>query len=467
MAANPYTPGQVPRILAGRAAELRKIEDQLARVVTYGELGGPLLVFHAPRGLGKTSLLRAAQRRADTLGFVSAWVSCSRERPVLPELVRSIQTALERADVLPRGGAGSRWRKRLRSVTIEVGLPGAKVQAEVATRPAPDDEPAVSAPIGALEALLHDTATLVRRRGGAGLLLFFDELHAASADDMSVLLNTLQNLDGARETNPLAVVTAGLPVTPEALTRAATFGERSALVSLDVLNDEDARTLLVAPAKTEGVTWSPDALDAVVTEARGYPYLLQLIGSSTWDAARPDGGDRLTLTQVGKGLPAARDQLTAMHRARWGAATPLERSFLAAMAAAGRDNVTRAEIAERMGRESRAISVPRERLIEKARHRARRPRPGALHPAGIRRLRPRPRRHLTQRPDVGCRGDAERRSGGSEERATGAEESAFTRADTRTPSCLAPSERRPRGRQRGARYERHARPIRRGRRTSR
>ena len=36
MTNNPYTPGQVPRVFAGRAVELRRIEDQLARVVTYG-----------------------------------------------------------------------------------------------------------------------------------------------------------------------------------------------------------------------------------------------------------------------------------------------------------------------------------------------------------------------------------------------------------------------------------------------
>lgn len=365
MAPNPYTPGQVPRILAGRVEELRRIEDRLARVATFGELGGPLLLFHAPRGIGKTSLLRIAQRRAAELGFVAAWVACSRERPVLPELVHAVRRALEDADALPRGGARGRWRKRLDSVTVEVGLPGAKVQAELASPREKAEEPAARAPIGALQALLHDTATLVRRRGGAGLLVFLDELHTASADDMSVLLNTLQNLDGDRTDNPLAVVAAGLPVTPEALTRAATFGERSSFVSLDVLNDQDARTLLTAPAEAEGVTWTAGALDAVVAEARGYPYLLQLIGSSTWDAARPGRGDKLTLADVRRGLPAARDQLAAMHRARWGAATPLEKSFLAAMAAAGRDNVTRAEIAERMGRESRAISVPRERLIEK------------------------------------------------------------------------------------------------------
>lgn len=364
--ANPFTPGQLPRVFAGRAAELRRIEDRLARVVTFGELGGPLLVFHAPRGIGKTSLLRTGQSRAEELGFVTAWVACTRDRPVLPELVGSVRAALERTESLPRGGAGTRWRKRLDKVSVEVGLPGAKVSADVVSTPSAEPaDPLGRAPVGALEELLHDAAALVRRSGGAGLLVLVDELHVALPDDMSILLNTLQNLDGRRADNPLAVVSAGLPVTPEALTRAATFGERSTFVSLEVLNDTDARAVLTAPAAAAGVSWTDGALDAIVAEARGYPYLLQLIGSSTWDAARPDAGDRLGLPDVRRGLPAAREQLTAMHRARWGAATKMEQAFLAAMAATGVDNVTRAAIATGMGRDSRSISAPRERLIEK------------------------------------------------------------------------------------------------------
>jgi hypothetical protein len=367
MSPNPYTPGQVPRVFAGRADELRRIEDRLARVVAFGELGGPLLVFHAPRGIGKTSLLRTGQAKAEELGFVTAWVACTRERPVLPELVSSLRTALERADALPGGAAGSGWRRRLDKVSVEVGLPGAKVSADVvptATAPTPDDA-LLQAPISTLEGLLHDAATLVRGRGGAGLLVLVDELHVALPADMAILLNTLQNLDGRRAENPLAVISAGLPVTPEALTRAATFGERCAFVPLDVLGDADARAVLTAPAAEAEVTWTDGALAAVVAEARGHPYLLQLIGSSTWDAARPERGDRLGLPDVRRGLPAARDQLAAMHRARWGAATPTEQAFLAAMAATGLENVTRAAIAAGMGRDSRSISAPRERLIDK------------------------------------------------------------------------------------------------------
>lgn len=362
---DPYTPGQVPRVLAGRSVELGRIRDRLARVASFGELAGPLLVFHAPRGLGKTSLLRASERDAATLGFASAWLACSRERPFLPELTRSVARALEAVDL--DVDARRRWRDRLRGVSVELGVLGVTVGGEVSDEP---DEPSVAeAPIGAVEDLLRGAADAVRHRGGAGLVVYVDELHAASGDDLSILLNAVQNLDGAPGDVPLTVVTAGLPVTPEAITRAATFGERSAFVPLDVLSDDDARHLLVDPAAALGVTWQPDALDAVLDRFGGHPYLLQLAGSSTWQALRPTDGGVIDPAAVAAGLPAAQAQLLAMHAARWGAATQLERSFIAAMAAAGAEvgsvNVTRARIAALMGVDSRAISVPRERLIDK------------------------------------------------------------------------------------------------------
>ena len=366
-APDPYTPGQVPRVLAGREAELGRIRDQISRVATFGEIGGPLLAFHAPRGLGKTSLLRTAQRQAVELGFVSVWVACSRDRPFLPELVHATGRALERAEVPDGAAAGRRWRARLDKISVELGVPGLKIGGDVVTRAEADAPPPVAdtAPIGALEDLLHGAATMARGRHGAGLIVFLDELHTASADDLSILLNTVQNLDGEREDNPLAVVTAGLPITPEAITRAATFGERSTFVPLDVLSDADARSLLTVPAAALEVTWTSQALDLVTAECRGHPYLLQLLGSATWQAGRPDAGDQLGADQVRAGVPAARDQLDAMYRARWGSATPAEQAFIRAMAAVDRENVSRAAIAAQLGQASRSISVPRERLIEK------------------------------------------------------------------------------------------------------
>ena len=364
---NPYTPGQVPRILAGRQAEIGRIRDQLARVLSFGELGGPLLVFHAPRGLGKTSLLRAAERQAGELGFVSAWVACSRERPFLPELVHATERGLQRAEVDLSGAEGTRWRTRLERISIELGLPGVKVAGDLALDPPTSgrSSPATTAPIGALEDLLHGAADVVRRRGGAGLLVFVDELHAASRADLATLLNALQNLDGRREENPLSVVTAGLPATPEAITRAATFGERSAFVPLDVLNPVDARSAVEAPAAALEVSWAEDAVASVVEESGGHPYLLQLLGSATWDATAPQPGTEIALADVHAGIPAAGEQLDAMFRARWASASRGEQAFLRAMAAAGSDHVSRTSIADALGQDSRSVSVPRERLIDK------------------------------------------------------------------------------------------------------
>ncbi|MEO9326024.1 ATP-binding protein [Nocardioides sp. C4-1] len=364
-AADPYSPGQVPRVLAGREVELGRVRDRLGRVASFGELAGPLLVFHAPRGLGKTSLLRASEREAEALGFASAWLACSRERPFLAELAHSVDRALEAVDLAPEQRRS--WRDRMRGLSLEVGVLGVSVGGEV-TGDAADDgdhDVAAQAPIGALQDLLGEAARAVRARGGAGLVVYIDELHAASADDMSTLLNAVQNLDGARADTPLTVVTAGLPVTPEAIVRAATFGERSAFVPLDVLSPADARHLLAGPAADLGVAWSSDALDLVLEHCGGHPYLLQLLGSSTWTSRRPVGGDVLDIDDVSAGLPGAEQQLRAMYAARWAVATGLEQSFIVAMAAAGTGNITRAAIAREMGVDSRAISVPRDRLIDK------------------------------------------------------------------------------------------------------
>ena len=376
MLTNPYTPGQVPRILAGRAPELSLIRDRLARVEAYGELSGPLLVFHAPRGIGKTSLLREAQREAEEHGFVTAWVACARRQPLLPELVDRVGHALEAAEVVTGRGAGG-WRAQVQKVSLQVGPPGVQIGAEVSRAPETSRPPA---PVAALEDLLHDAATKVRKRGGSGLALFVDELHAAMRSDAAVLLNALQNLDGRREDNPLTVIGAGLPSTPEELTKAATFGERTSFVGLRLLDDRGSKQALVEPARLLGVSWDDRAVAAVERSARGYPYFLQLLAHAAWQAARPDEGHKITAAHVRKGLPAAEEQLEAMYRARWRAATALEQDFMAAMAAeAGATTepgeepaVARSAVATRMGRTSRAVSMPRDRLLDK----------GIVEPAG-------------------------------------------------------------------------------------
>lgn len=375
MLPNPYAPGELPRVLAGREQQQDRIRGYLSRIGTYGEMGGPLLVFQGPRGVGKTSLLREAQRDAEAHRFITAWVACRRNAPFLPDLVSRVGKAIETADILPRAEKGS-WRLRLESIGVEFGLPSVvKVSATAAadrsgTEAAAERSGTEAAPrgaqISAMEDLLHETSTRIRARGGPGLVVFVDELHAATRDDLAVLLNAMQNLAGRREDNPFAVIGAGLPSTPGVLVKAATFGERSTFLTLPRLEPAAAAAAVAEPAAELGVTWTPAALHAVAAEAQGFPYLLQVLAHATWEAAQPTGtGAVLDVDQVQAGLPLADDQLTSMYAARWAAATELERQIMAVMAQAGTPTVTRAEIAAELGRPTQALGVPRERLIDK------------------------------------------------------------------------------------------------------
>jgi len=129
---NPYPPGQVPRVLAGRAEERARIRDRVGRVATFGEFGG-VLAFHAPRGLGKTSLLRAAQSEAAAVGFVSVWghVAASQLREMLSAFnsgdvatARKINVTLAPlADAQSRLGGVTMAKEGLRLQGIDVGEP--------------------------------------------------------------------------------------------------------------------------------------------------------------------------------------------------------------------------------------------------------------------------------------------------------------------------------------------------------
>ncbi|GAB4077309.1 ATP-binding protein [Nostocoides australiense] len=367
---SPFTPGDLPRVLVGRAAERRRLADLLARVTAYGELAGPPVVLHAPRGLGKTTLLRDTEDRARELGFVTAWVACAKGSPMLTELAASVRRALIDAEVLD-----DRSTKRvLDTISVEFAIFGVGFSTEFARGAAPE---VPTGAISSLERMLHEAAAAIRARGGAGLLVLIDELHAAPYAEVGVLLNAMQNLAGRRAENPLALMTAGLPSTPEMIMRAATFGERSEFIGIDRFDDADSRRVLEEPAQEEGVGWAADAISAGLDIADGNPYLLQLVGDSTWQAAAPRTGDTIELDDLHAGEDRMRGQLAAMCRARWDSASDLEQAFLGAMADYGEEIVPREHIATTMGRESRAISVPRARLIDR----------GVIEAAGRGRLR--------------------------------------------------------------------------------
>jgi hypothetical protein len=368
MEPSPYAPGSLPEYLAGRGRERDLIRDKVSRLSMLGRSGGPLLAFHAPRGLGKTSLLRMAQRDAIDDGFLTVWVTGRDDRPMSPDLAQGLSVAVKERSFGERSKA---LLHRLDQVQVEFGIPGVKVGATLSA----DDKAASGSAV--LEELLEDAGRFARNHDAKGLVVFVDEFQEAQLGDRKSLLIGLQHFDGAPEATPVAIVAAGLPSLPPAVTEAATFGERSRFVELGLLSDVAVAEAIRVPAEHHQVAWSDEAIMAAIGLAAGYPHKVQLIGDATWEVARPALGSTITIGHVRRAEEEIEDRMTGLFRTRLARATPEQRRFLAAMAAAGDGPVERATIAAELGVPTTAVSRPRQQLIDR----------GFIEPVGYGKLR--------------------------------------------------------------------------------
>lgn len=358
MQPSPYTPGEVARQVPGRGTQLSDIDERLSYMIDLRRLVGRVRVDIAPRGLGKTSLLREAQRHADARGALTIWVTAGEELGLIASTGEEIRRRTETWGSETRG----RLRQLLENLQVTLGVPGlAQVKA---TWQAGSDAPVRG--VREFESLIRETVRGALDEGRTGVVLFVDEVQAADPDGLRTLAYTWQHMQSEASDAPAAVFAAGLPSAPETIADVVTFSERFAYRRLEPLSSEAVQIALAAPAGALDVRWDDDALEAATKIAQGYPYSVQLIGDSTWAAAgHPDRGSSLTIEHVRDGRKRMRQDLNALFRARWEKCAPLEQQLMQAMAAHGDGAVRRADIAEYLGVATGDLSVPRARLIDK------------------------------------------------------------------------------------------------------
>lgn len=361
MIPSPYSPGAPPAVLAGRREQVEAAQAELAVVATFARFVGRVRVDIGPRGVGKTSLLKAVRDAGAEAGLVTAWVTARTDEGLVASLVHALGEGLDAigVDVSRRRGL----RERLRTLTVELGAGPARAGVELDVSPV--RQPGHGAASAALGAFVTEASRAARDRGSAGLCLLVDEIQAAPVADLRTIAYAWQELQD-RQPQPAAVLfAAGLPNSPDVLTSAVTFSERFAFRTLQRLDDAAAAEALLLPAETHGVTWEPRLVSEVVALTQGYPYFLQLYGDALWRAAAPVEGGVLECRHLATAEGQVVAELETMFRARWAKASPGERRLLAAMAASGEEPVRRADLAARLGVSSNDLSVPRRSLLDK------------------------------------------------------------------------------------------------------
>ena len=334
---NPFTPGfgTQPPLLAGR--------DDLIRRIISAMSAGPrhpdsTLIITGSRGTGKTVLLNTVEREARARNWAVIPVSASEEGG----LTMNVSMAASDPARWP-----PQWQERA------VGF-----EADV-KRPSP--------PVGGRGQTLRSALTNLAdsaAANNAGVLITVDELQAVGDEDAQMFANAIQHV-ARREQRPVMFIGAGLNEVEDTVLSddGITFFQRCRRSAIGPIAPHDVRAALEQPVIDAEGWIEPDALDAAVAAASGYPFMIQLIGFHAWEHS-PDPRSGITAEAMAAGLvDADAEMVNLVIQPIWKRLSEADRQFLQAMAGDDGDSKS-SDIAARLDKPPSHISVYRARLMQ-------------------------------------------------------------------------------------------------------
>jgi hypothetical protein len=357
---NPYTPnaGARPPALVGREDELAAFDVLLARLVR-GSTDQSVIVTGL-RGVGKTVLLGEFRIRAEAQGWIAVEAEITRHPDFGLRMAQLTRRAL--LQLAPK----ARWKDRarraagvLKSFTITVSSNGALTAGlDVEAAEGVADTGEIVQDLADLVVALGEVA----KESGRGVVFLFDEIQHLPRVDFEALIAALHK--SVQRALPITFVGAGLPQMPRLAGEAKSYSERLfRFPSIGRLPREQALRALVPPASDLGVAFTDEAADEIVAFTEGYPYFIQEYGRIVWDEAVDAP---ISAADVAAVCPLVAAKLDgSFFRVRAERTTPLELSYLRAMAELGAEPQKAGEVAAVLKRGAAQVGPTRARLIEK------------------------------------------------------------------------------------------------------
>lgn len=358
---NPYAPGagSPPPELAGRDPILEQIAINLDRIRAGRHAKSVLLV--GLRGVGKTVLLNRIAQEAEARGIICPIIEAPEDRSLSSILASTLRTALLRLDryEAAKGQVQRAWRR------LAAFINAARVKYEDIEFHLDIDPELGIADSGDLEMDVSDLFVAVgeaAQERGTAIAIFIDELQYVQEEELAALITALHRCQ--QRQIPTTVVGAGLPQLVGNTGKAKSYAERLFdFPQIGKLDHNAAIRAIQAPARHEGATFEPDALEAILSQTQGYPYFLQEWGSHAWVVA---GSSPITAADVDRATELALAALdTSFFRVRYDRCTPTERQYLRAMAELGPGPHKSGDIANIMSRKVTSVAPLRGTLISK------------------------------------------------------------------------------------------------------
>lgn len=357
---NPYTPnaGARPPALVGRDDQIEAFDILLHRL----ELGRPQqsMIVTGLRGVGKTVLLGAFRDKAIERGWATVEAEVSKNSDFADRMSRHARRAL--LSLSP----SEKWKDRARNAAAVLKSFSLTFNPDGSVATGFDVGPAAGrADSGDLADDLTDLLVALgeaAQEQGSGVVFLFDEVQFLSVIEFEALIAGLHRT--VQRALPITLVAAGLPQIPKLAGEAKSYSERLfTFPRIGRLSDADAALALTVPAMEEEVSFTPDAVLAIIDYTEGYPYFIQEFGKIVWDQAVQSPIARYDVLDA---VPLVEDKLDeSFFRVRAERTTPLELQYMRAMAELGSGAHKAGEVAELLNRSSEQLGPTRSSLIEK------------------------------------------------------------------------------------------------------
>ena len=360
---NPFSPGAgtQPPWLAGRETILKEADITLQRKQrgTFSRSS----IFVGLRGVGKTVLLNKVRETAEGHGFTTVFVEAHEDKRLpallLPHLRKILVRLNSYAQLTEAATRALRVFKSFASgFSIKMSLNDVDIELGVSPEPGTADSGDLEHDLGELLVAVAEAAQSRK----ISICLIIDELQYLNESEMSALIMALHQV--SQKNLPLLMYAAGLPLILGLAGRSKSYSERLfTFPKIGVLDNLAARQALELPVSSLGVTFSPEALHAVLERTGRYPYFIQQWGYEVWNAA---AAPTITADDVQVATERAILQLDeSFFRVRFDRLTKREKDFLFAMVAVGGDQQRSGDIAEELHVKVSSIGPLRSSLIRK------------------------------------------------------------------------------------------------------
>lgn len=359
---NPYTPGAgaMPKYLAGRNDILESASLQLKALAANYQSRS--LVLYGLRGVGKTVLLNSIESMAEGEGILVRHIEVEEKRGLIAPLA-SACCALSAS--LNRIGPVKSKLEQVKNLSTSLTL---SVDAGDGPLSSGFNEETLGEVLASSHNLSGDfTYALVvlgkyAQAAGASIFIGIDELQYAGKEELEALSCALHR--ATQLGLPVMFGCAGLPKLLKMLGEAKTYTERQfSFVKVDSLPRDKAVEAIVRPAQKLDVSYSDEAIDAIIDYTEGYPYFIQELCSTIWTSSDCKLVSLETVLNCTSITDVRLDE--DFFSVRSDRCTPRQKEFLVAMVRCGGLPCTLANVAHYMGRDVSSIGPLRAQLISK------------------------------------------------------------------------------------------------------